>query len=641
MPARSALVLLAVLAAPPVAAGPVPAAPPAPEVVHYVIDARLDAINHVIVGRARVTWRNPAASPASELQWQLAWNAWRDEESSWARERRLAGGDPFANRGDADRGFIDVTALTVVGADGPHDRLPAAHFIAPDDDNAADRTVLAVPLDRPVAPGESVTVELAWNAHVPRPFGAIGIAGRTFLVADWFPQLGVFTGDRWHSHETHAGGGHYADTGRYDVALTLPQGWPVAASGPELAPPAPGPGGSVHRFTVSRAHGFGWTTSPDYLVESLPVRTADGREMPVRLFLRPEHALLVDRYAAAIRAGLAGYTAAVGPYPWESLTIVDPGSIDRESAAGGYADAGPGLVVAAGSSLDPPTSGRIERAVLVGLGEQYFRAAVAGDPVEHAWMTDGLSDLVGERILAAAFAHRFVRTDRYFGGLIVWPSTAEEGAPAPTRAPGAARRAQSAPATPSWRRDPAAADDPWLDALERHVGRAAFDQALSRYYGTHAGARVSPDDVFTAIEAAAGVSLGTWLDIVYRRGARFDYAVGEVRATPTDTGSIDTAIGLRRLEDGILPVDVRVRFADGASVVERWDGVDAWHVLRLRRGTAVVSVEIDPDDDLPLDVHRTNNSWTAAPAGVAVADTWALRWLTWAQHLLMTYAFFA
>jgi hypothetical protein len=42
-----------------------------------------------------------------------------------------------------------------------------------------------------------------------------------------------------------------------------------------------------------------------------------------------------------------------------------------------------------------------------------------------------------------------------------------------------------------------------------------------------------------------------------------------------------------------------------------------------------------------LDVLRTNNSWTARPQGARAADKWSLRWLSWFQHVLLTYAFFA
>jgi hypothetical protein len=54
-----------------------------------------------------------------------------------------------------------------------------------------------------------------------------------------------------------------------------------------------------------------------------------------------------------------------------------------------------------------------------------------------------------------------------------------------------------------------------------------------------------------------------------------------------------------------------------------------------------VEVDIDPDHVLRVEWRRTNNSWVAHPAAPRAADKWSLRWMTWFQHVLMTYAFFA
>ena len=52
------------------------------------------------------------------------------------------------------------------------------------------------------------------------------------------------------------------------------------------------------------------------------------------------------------------------------------------------------------------------------------------------------------------------------------------------------------------------------------------------------------------------------------------------------------------------------------------------------------SVEVDPDRVLLLDLNYTNNSWTSRPRAAAASGKWALRWLTWLEDVLLTYAFF-
>jgi len=74
-------------------------------------------------------------------------------------------------------------------------------------------------------------------------------------------------------------------------------------------------------------------------------------------------------------------------------------------------------------------------------------------------------------------------------------------------------------------------------------------------------------------------------------------------------------------------------------VTERWDGRDPWKALRYVRGAPVATVEVDPDRVLLLDLNVTNNTWTATPRAAEAANRWALRWLTWFQNVLLTYAF--
>src|SRR5207247_7256954 len=121
-----------------------------PRNASYDIDVRLEPTDHSLHGTERIRWRNISAHPTSELQFHLYWNAWRNAESTWLRERRL-GGNSNTPRPDA-WGWTDIRSLRVI-TPGRTDVLTSGlHYIAPDDGNTADKTVAALPLPRPVAP---------------------------------------------------------------------------------------------------------------------------------------------------------------------------------------------------------------------------------------------------------------------------------------------------------------------------------------------------------------------------------------------------------------------------------------------------------------------------------------------------------
>jgi hypothetical protein len=127
---------------------------------------------------------------------------------------------------------------------------------------------------------------------------------------------------------------------------------------------------------------------------------------------------------------------------------------------------------------------------------------------------------------------------------------------------------------------------------------------------------------------------------MYRSSAVFDYGVAQVTSSTAGSGGIDSSVVIRRYGDGIFPISVRVTFGDGSTVLEPWDGRDPWHAFTYRKPVGVTTVEVDPDRVLLLDVNVTNNSWTSQPKAEAAARKWSVRWLTWVEELLLSYAYF-
>ena len=98
--------------------------------------------------------------------------------------------------------------------------------------------VMGVHLPRPLAPHDSVDIDVAWAFQVP-PDGAPreGTTGDVFMVAYWYPQLAVYDDVSGWVNDPYLGTAEfymgYAD---YDVTICAPQGWLVASTG-ELTNP--------------------------------------------------------------------------------------------------------------------------------------------------------------------------------------------------------------------------------------------------------------------------------------------------------------------------------------------------------------------------------------------------------------------
>ena len=644
------------------AAAVTPSAQLSPRNASYAITARLDPNSRTLTGDEILTWRNVSKAPATTLRFHLYYNAWRNTRSTWMREHRLAGDTTLAARPRADWGWIDVTSIRLIGTGSPADLTSRARFVAPDDGNVDDRTVLEVPLDRAIAPGQTANVQIAWSSRIPRTFARTGTIGNFYFIAQWFPKIGVLEDTGWNCHQFHSATEFFADFGSYDVRLTVPKGWIVGATGVERDRRDEPDGTTTHHYVQDDVHDFAWTTSPDYVERRATFEHPTLPRVDMRLLLQPEHASQEDRHFAATRAALRYYGEWFGPYPYGHITIVDPA---WQSDAGGMEY--PTLFTAGSRWLAPAGVTTPEGVTIHEAGHQFWYGIVASNEFEDAWMDEGINTYSTARVIEAAFTpNYYVR--RYFGNFVPrvfrdFPlgRVTDGDRLIPYRLAATA----DAPSTPTFRYFPGTAGAItyaktalWLHTLERMLGWETMQRVMSTYFSRWAFRHPKPADFFATANEVSGRDLTWFFDQVYRGSAAFDYGIGSLTSEPAvgrgypgdgndrrfaeagTGGPFHTTVVVRRLGDGVFPVDVRVVFENKEELRWQWDGQGRWKAFDADKPVRAVFAEVDPDRVLLLDANTTNNSAALTPRAPAAARKWSLAWLVWLQDHLLTYGFF-
>ncbi len=193
-------------------------------IANYRIDAVFDAESRKLSASSRLTWTNTGGRAVDVLPFHLYMNAFKNEESVFMRESR--GRHRAAKANQRAWGWIDVSSIVIDGAELV-DRV-----LYPGE---PDETVLEVPLTRPVEPGASIAVDFTFEVQMPEVFARTGYKGKFTMFGQWFPKIGVLTGERgsevWHCEPFHLHSEFFADFGTYDVNLTVPNTHVVAATG--------------------------------------------------------------------------------------------------------------------------------------------------------------------------------------------------------------------------------------------------------------------------------------------------------------------------------------------------------------------------------------------------------------------------
>ncbi len=622
-----------------------------PRNASYDIDVRLDHNARTLTGRQTIRWRNISPRDASELQFHLYWNAWRDAESTWLRERKLSGAYRTPEADAWSR--IDVTALRV----RPASSAPATsgdassateltsrmRFIAPDDGNPQDRTVMAVPLPQPLRPGETIEVEVEWTAKVPRPFARTGYVGSYYFIAQWFPKIGVLEATGWNTHQFHAATEFFADYGVYDVRMTVPTGFVLGASGRQTAEVNNQDGTTTHRYHGEDIHDFAWVTSPDLIDLSRTFTHATLPSVQMRLLLQPERREQADRYFDIVAHTLRLYGEWFGAYPYGHATIVDP-AFQSQSDGMEY----PTLFTGRGRWLSPTTVQTPEGTTAHEAGHQWWYAMVGSNEFEDAWLDEGINTYATARVMDEVFAPNRVE-QRYFGGFVPWAITGlslsrVDG----DRLTGYRDNAKAdVQATPTWRYWPGTASvitynktALWLHTLERHLGWPTMQRILATYFERWKFRHPKPADFFAVANEVSGQDLTWFFDQVYRSSNTFDYRLQELSSEKLPRGAYRTVVVARREGEATFPVDVVTTFEGAEPITEHWDGRDRRVVYVYERPARATLAQVDARRVLLLDVDHTNNSRTVQPHADEASLKWSLTWMVWLQELMITYGFF-
>ncbi len=595
--------------------------PLSPRNASYQIHARFEPDKHELTGHERLTWRNVASGPATQLVFHLYMNAFKNEASTFYRESH--GKLRFTDAEKHGWGAIDVSKIVVAGQD-----LTAKWKV--------DDTLATVELPAPIAPGATVEIEVDWKTVLPKVYARTGYHEDFSAVAQWFPKIGVWDCDggqgcRWRAHQHHANSEFFADYGVYDVELDLPGKFVVAATGVPTGETAHGDRKTL-AFHAEDVHDFALMVCPRFVVHEDQFTDALG-QVKVLLYAIPGHEANAPRHLASVKLALDEMTRRFGPFPYARLSVIDIPT--GAEGAGGMEY--PTLI----TTFDAPVPSGVHLPELVTVHEfahQYFYGMVGSDEVEEAWLDEGFTETSTgwglDRLFGASsgewevLGHRMASTEMarlsYRGRADLDPLETRAFEFVSNGAYGAITYSKTAVS---------------LRTLENFLGAPKFEGAMRHYYETWRFRHPRIDDFVHAFDEGAGEDLSWYWTPILRSSQVLDYQVLSVDVRPKRTlaGWFDapgaarkevelpkhektpysSEVVVHRRGELIFPVELKVVFADGSEKHEKWDGGHAdgprWKRWTYESDHKVVWAEIDPDRRVPLDVKRWNNGLRAEP----------------------------
>jgi hypothetical protein len=603
-------------------------APRSPRIASYTIDARLDPRAHQITATQTLHWINTGERAVDVLPFHLYLNAFKNESSLFMRTSR--GEMRGAKASDSAWGWIHVESIQIGGVELAGKLRPVG---------LPDETVAELPLTEPVPPGGKVDVHFRFTAQLPEVFARSGYKGEFHLVGQWFPKIGVRVKDgaveRWECQPYHANTEFFADFGTYDVAITVPSTYVVAATG-VLASATEAAGGTrTFKYRAEDVHDFVWMADPYMEVMTGVARVEDG-PVEVRVVHRPAQEAFARRHLQAGIGAIEKYSAAYLPYPWPIMTIVDPPP-DAASGAGGMEY--PTLVTTAGDSVFTRPGVLIPEMVTVHeIGHNWFQGILASNEAAEAWLDEGVNEWAEAKVMNELYGPRTSALD-WMGWQAEYAALRRAVASEPASLPSPiATAAYAFVDGHSYAEQSYTTTMRALRTLEQTVGAAPLAAAMRAYARTWAFRHPTGNDLFAVLSKELGQDLSWFFGPVFHRvggmrlGVRtarcedahkprgvFGAGAGKKTVTAADapgTGAFVCEVVVVNTGAWHVPVEIELRFADGSSKRETWHdrGADPvvtpvpeaagalhWRRFVFERSSRLTEVILDPERKIALD----------------------------------------
>jgi hypothetical protein len=490
-------------------------------------------------------------------------------------------------------------------------------------------TVTKVDLAQPLAPGKTATFDAAWHFLIPE-HGAdrMGRDGSLFELAQWYPRVNVYDDVRGWNTEPYLGQGEfYLEYGDFNLSVTVPSGYIVAATGTlanphdvltateisrlakaaksdtpvpiitasDLASGAARPrttGTMTWRFKAHNVRDVAWAASPDYQWDA-----SSWKGILAQAYYRPSAAINWDDAADQARMSIQEYSERWFMYPYPQITAVEGPISGMEYP----------MLAMETKSRDKPD---LYNVVTHEIGHNWFPMIVGSNERVQFWQDEGFN----------TFINTFSEARRYPQNGNQMQRAAEERA----QVEQTQKLNIDVPIiTNPDRIDPRklgfteyVKTSVGLQLLRQEImGPEAFDDAFKAYTRRWAFKHPTPTDFFRTMESVGGQRLDWFWREWFYEDPHFDQAIESVQATDS-SGVQHVVVVYGNRARGVLPIRAHFTFSDGTTQDFEYPAL-VWSTNSVRyvreydfSGKTVKRIDLDPDRRL-VDVDRTNNSWMA------------------------------
>lgn len=362
--------------------------------VNHKIDVVLDVETKTLRGNIETEYKNNSADTLDFIYYHFWPNAYESNSTEFALQQLSFGNPSFHYASDEYRGYLECSDTKVDGVDVVFNDFK---------ENVSDIKILYLP--QPLPPGGSFILTSDIFVKIPVLTSRMGWKNNDFCLTQWYPKPVVYDSEGWHPMSYLDMGEFYSEFGDFEVSITLPDNFLVAATGDlitrnelhrledfaEICSSAKNIdkigsfGDSSKQKTITyiakNVHDFAWFASSDFIVDrkTHQIKNRD-KHVACWTFYHKSESWLWQDAVKYISKTIDFMTDNVGDYPFNNCVAVD-----APIGAGGGMEY-PGITVVKGSN-----KATLERVIAHEVIHNWFYGMLASNERSNPWIDEGFT----------------------------------------------------------------------------------------------------------------------------------------------------------------------------------------------------------------------------------------------------------
>ena len=499
--------------------------------VNYQITVSLNDKKHSLTGFEKIEYTNNSPDTLIYIWFHIWPNAYKTDKTAFSDQLLKNGNTKFYFSDKEQRGYINRLDFKV------------DNVTAETEDHPQHIDIIKLNLPSPLAPGQKIVISTPFHVQLPYNFSRGGHDGDSYQVTQWYPKPAVYDKDGWHPMPYLDQGEFYSEFGNYDVSITVPDNYVVAATG-ELQNAEEKEwlknrsvfqwkailkkikkGGTyktvVQKFPVSSAelktlrykqenvHDFAWFADKRFIVKYDTCILQSGKKVDVYSYYTTQQEKYWINSIDFAKNALRTRSEWIGDYPYSVISVVQ-----------GPVSFGGGMEYPTITVIAPIADEKLlDYTIAHEIGHNWFYSALGSNERKHPWMDEGLNSFYDNRYSEWKFGNKGEITVGKSGvsikntERILFETKAAIKKDQPVNTSSEDFNHVNYGLIAYYK------TGAWLEWLEEKIGRAEFDKAMKAYYAKWQHKHPQPADFKTTFEQSSNQNLDTFFILLDKKGA--------------------------------------------------------------------------------------------------------------------------